>query len=258
MFQVPNGELLLFYKIGFNVADWTGWLVRSKDNGKTWTSPEALPRGFLGPIKNKPEWIEGHILCPSSTEVNGWQVHMERTDSKCKHWEMIGPLDSEFSVLTQFRKQKNAKEEPIYAIQPSILKLGNDRLQILCRTRNANISTAYSKDNGHTWSKMVLMKNLPNNNSGIDAVTLKDGRHILVYNDFSTLDGTPKGPRNPLCVAISNDGEVWKKVLTLENSPIKEYSYPSVIQSKDGKIHVVYTWRRQRIEYVIIDPDKIK
>ncbi len=258
LFQVPNGELLLFYKIGSNVADWTGWLVRSKDNGKTWTSPEALPRGFLGPIKNKPEWIEGHILCPSSTEVNGWRVHMERTDSKCKHWEMIGPLDSELSVLTQFRKQKNAKEEPIYAIQPSILKLGNNRLQILCRTRNANISTAYSNDNGHIWSRMALMKNLPNNNSGIDAVTLKDGRHILIYNDFSTLDGTPKGPRNPLCVAISNDGKVWKKVLTLENSPIKEYSYPSVIQSKDGKVHVVYTWRRQRIEHVIIDPDKIK
>ncbi len=258
LFQVPHGELLLFYKLGNNMPDWTGWLVRSRDNGKTWSVPEALPEGFLGPIKNKPEWIDGQILCPSSTEVNGWRAHMELTDSKCKHWKMIGPLDSELSVLTQFRKQKEAKAEAIYAIQPSILKLSDGRLQILCRTRNANISTAYSSDKGLTWSKMALMKNLPNNNSGIDAVTLQDGRHILIYNDFSSLDGTPKGPRNPLCVAISNDGQVWKKVLTLEDSPIKEYSYPAVIQGKDGEIHIVYTWRRQRIKHIVIDPGKIE
>ena len=107
------------------------------------------------------------------------------------------------------------------------------RLQVLCRTRNARIATAWSNDNGDTWSKVTLL-DVPNNNSGTDAVTLQDGRHVLIYNNFSTLPGTPKGPRTPLCVAISEDGINWQPVLTLEDSPISQYSYPSIIQGKDG------------------------
>ena len=104
-------------------------------------------------------------------------------------------------------------------------------------------------------SKVTLL-DVPNNNSGTDAVTMKDGRHVLIYNNFSTLPGTPKGPRTPLCVAISEDGISWKPVLTLEDSPISQYSYPSIIEGKDGKLHAIYTWRRQRIKYAGIDPLK--
>ena len=80
-FQIPGGDLILFYKIGLKVSDWTGWLVRSRDGGKTWSKREPLPEGFLGPIKNKPEYINGRIICPSSTEgSNGWRVHFEISD----------------------------------------------------------------------------------------------------------------------------------------------------------------------------------
>ena len=119
------------------------------------------------------------------------------------------------------------------------------------------MATAWSSDNGETWNKVTL-SNVPNNNSGTDAVTMSDGRHILIYNNFSTQPGTPKAPRTPLCVAISEDGIHWKPVLTLEDSPISQYSYPSIIQGKDGKLHAIYTWRRQRIKYAEIDPSKLK
>ena len=270
LFQIPGGDLILFYKIGLNVSDWTGWLVRSRDGGKTWSKREPLPEGFLGPIKNKPEYINGRIICPSSTEgSNGWRVHFEISDDKGKTWKMVGPLDAELSVPTQNRKKgdmnvddqeggeaiKGEGAKPVYAIQPSILKHKDGRLQILCRTRNAQVATAWSSDNGDTWSKVTLL-DVPNNNSGTDAVTMKDGRHILIYNNFSTLPGTPKGPRTPLCVAVSEDGINWQPVLTLEDSPISQYSYPSIIQGKDGKLHAIYTWRRQRIKYAEIDPTK--
>ena len=270
LFQIPGGDLILFYKIGLKVSDWTGWLVRSRDGGKTWSKREALPKGFLGPIKNKPEYINGRIICPSSTEgSNGWRVHFEISDDKGKTWKMVGPLDAELSVPTQNRKKGGVNVDdqeggeaiegegakPVYAIQPSILKHKDGRLQILCRTRNAQVATAWSSDNGDTWSKVTLL-NVPNNNSGTDAVTMKDGRHILIYNNFSTLPGTPKGPRTPLCVAVSEDGINWQPVLTLEDSPISQYSYPSIIQGKDGKLHAIYTWRRQRIKYAEIDPTK--
>lgn len=272
LFQIPGGDLILFYKIGLKVSDWSGWFVRSKNGGKTWGKREPLPKGFIGPVKNKPEYIDGRIICPSSTEGDmGWRIHFEISDDKGKTWKMVGPLDGELSLLTHHRKKgvvsvddpeageavKGAEPKPIYVIQPSILRHADGRLQVLCRTRNAKIGTAWSSDNGDTWSKVSLL-DAPNNNSGTDAVTLQDGSHVLIYNNFSTLPGTPKGPRTPIGVAVSDDGVNWKHVITLEDSPISQYSYPSIIQGKDGMLHAVYTWRRQRIKYTKIDLSKLQ
>lgn len=244
LYQVPDGELLLFFKIGPNVAGWTGWMTRSKDNGRTWSAREALPAGFLGPIKNKPLLIDGQLLCPSSTEKNGWKVHFEMTTDAGKTWTKTNDINDGIVVS---------------AIQPSILTYPDGRLQVLCRSKNRTINESWSTDRGKTWSAMTASA-LPNNNSGTDAVTLQDGRQLLVYNhvkpDASITNG--KGPRTPLNVAISKDGKNWEAALILEDSPISQYSYPSVIQTKDGMVHIVYTWRRERIKHVVIDPSKLE
>lgn len=101
----------------------------------------------------------------------------------------------------------------------------------------------------------MVRTQLPNPNSGIDAVTLTSGQQLLVYNHTQRNVGTPRS-RGLLNVAISDDGENWKAALVLENSPF-EYSYPAVIQTKDGLVHVLYTWRRQRVRHVVIDPAKL-
>lgn len=255
LFKHPNGELWLFYKIGLKVADWTGWLVRSKDGGKTWSKREPLPEGFLGPIKNKPEFINGRIICPASTEgEGGWRIHFEYSDDLGKLWKKSFPVDYDKALLSQDMTlpADSAEEKNIYAIQPSILKHDDGRLQVICRTRNCKLATSWSYDNGETWSKVVLL-DVPNNNSGTDAVTLKDGTHVLIYNNFSTVPGTKKGVRTPVGIALSTDGVNWKYVLTLEDSPVSQYSYPAIIQGRDGKIHVIYTWRRQRMKYQQLD-----
>ena len=243
LYQVPNGELLLFYKVGPNVPGWKGFLITSKDNGKTWSKPAALQEGFLGPIKNKPVLLaNGELWCPSSTEgKDGWRVHFEVTSDFGKTWRKVGPINDGKSIN---------------AIQPSILIHANGDLQVLCRSKNRAIVESWSQDGGKTWSE-VKASNLPNNNSGTDAVTLKDGRHLLVYNHVLPPGNEAKGPRTPLNVAISKDGKNWDAALILEDSPISQYSYPSVIQSADGMVHIVYTWRRERIKYVKIDPSKL-
>jgi len=251
LFEMPNGELWLFFKIGSSVGDWTGWIAKSKDGGCTWSDKEPLPfdsqgRAFLGPIKNKPEIIDGRLLCPSSTEKNGWRFHMEILDLKTGLWRWI-PVESTEAVKTD-----DNKLHPIDCIQPSILKLKDGRLQVLMRTHNAFLATSFSSDKGDTWTPVTLSK-VENNQSGTDAVTLNDGRHALVYNNIKTLPMTPKGPRTPCSIALSDDGETWRHVLTLEDSPIDQYSYPAIIQGSDGRIHCVYTWRRQRIVYKQID-----
>jgi alpha-L-rhamnosidase len=244
LFYTSGGELLLFYKIGPNVAGWTGWMKRSKDNGKTWSEREALPDGFLGPIKNKPVVVNGVLYCPSSTEKGGWKAHIEFTLDNGKTWTKTASLND---------------GKTMEAIQPSILQHKDGRLQLLCRSRNTTLNEAWSSDGGKTWSEMKA-SGLPNNNSGTDAVTLKDGRQLLVYNHVlpaaSWVRG--KGPRTPLNVAVSNDGIKWFAATVLEDSPISQYSYPSVIQTKDGMVHIVYTWRRERIKHVVIDPSKLE
>lgn len=243
LYQIPDGDLILFYKIGPSPLTWKGWMKTSSDNGKTWSKAIALPERFIGPVKNKPVLLDnGKLLCASSTEGNGWRIHFEVTPDFGKTWELVGPISD--------AKTYNA-------IQPSILNHGNSKLQILCRSKNSMIVESWSEDNGETWTLLKDSK-LPNNNSGIDAVTLKNGSHLLVYNHVKTPLGAKKGYRTPLNVAISKDGVEWEAALVLEDSQISQYSYPSVIQASDGLVHIVYTWRREKIKHVVVDPTKIK
>ena len=234
LFQARGGPLLLFYKVGPRPSAWWGMLMTSSDGGRTWSKPARLPDGILGPIKNKPVVLtDGTLLCPSSTEDQGWRVHLERTPDLGRTWSRIGPLND---------------GKAFAAIQPSVLFHPDDSLQLLCRSKQGKIVEARSSDGGATWGPIQATA-LPNPNSGTDAVTLKDGRAILIYNH------TPKG-RTPLNVAVSADGKAWKAGPVLENEP-GEYSYPAVIQTADGRVHVTYTWKRQRIKHVVLDPTKI-
>jgi alpha-L-rhamnosidase len=243
LYQVPGGPLLLFYKIGPRPSAWKGWMKTSHDNGVTWSKARALPDGILGPVKDKPVLLSnGDLLCGSSTEDHGWHVHFEITHDFGKTWWRTPDIG----------------DSGVYkAIQPTILIHKDGRLQALCRSENRAILQTWSSDNGRTWTPL-RKTNLPNNNSGIDAVTLHDGRQLLVYNPTLGPDGKPKGPRTPLNVSVSEDGERWSAAAVLEDSPISQYSYPAVIQTPDGLVHIVYTWRRERIKYVVIDPKKLE
>jgi predicted neuraminidase len=236
LFQPKTGPLLLFYKVGPSPSKWWGMLMTSADSGRTWSSPGRLPEGILGPIKNKPvQLLNGDILCPSSMENGGWRVHFERTADLGKTWSKTSPVNDPGQIA---------------AIQPSLLFYSGNRLQAVGRTRQDRIFEIWSEDQGRSWGPMTLTS-LPNPNSGIDAVTLNDGRQLLVYNH--ALRGTTKG-RSPLNVAVSSDGKKWMAALTLENEPGAEFSYPAVIQTSDGLVHVTWTWKRRRIKHAVVDP----
>ncbi len=240
LFETPTGELQLYFKIGFNIQSWQGWCVTSKDGGKTWSKRERLPEGIYGPIKNKPVLVGNRLIAPTSDERDGWKVYFELSDDLGKTWRRTAFVEADAGVK---------------AIQPTIIRLPDGRLEALCRTRSRHIGVTYSSDNGETWSKLQLI-DTPNNNSGIDAVTLQDGTFAMICNDWPIEPTKEKGARTPLSILRSTDGIHWNHWITLEDSPISQYSYPSIIQSRDGHIHVVYTWRRQRIKHVEIKVKK--
>lgn len=224
-------EILLFYKVGPNPERWSGVLKRSGDGGNTWSEEQPLPAGIFGPIKNKPLVFGNNILlCPSSTEsYKRWGCFVEYTYDGGKSWNRSTPINLPYDYDGM--------------IQPTLLTTGYQTLILLARTKNAGrIAKAISIDNGKTWSDAFLTT-LPNPNSGIDAITLKDGRLLLVYNDSTEA-------RTPLNVAISSDeGITWKNIYTLVEVP-GEYSYPAVVQRSNGDILISYTWNRKNIRVV--------
>lgn len=230
-----GNELLLLYKVGPSPSEWWGEIKTSDDEGISWSLSKRLPEGIIGPVKNKPVLLNnGYLLCPSSTENEGWKVHMETTPDNGITWERTPPLN----------------DRSTGAIQPTILLHKSGKLQILCRSTQSKILTSWSEDNGVHWSKLVPLV-LPNPNSGIDAVTMKNGSHLLVYNHLTS-------GRNTLNVAVSEDGIIWMAAVLLENDiKGKEFSYPAVIQSHDNKIHITYTWNRKLIKHIILDPELI-
>lgn len=242
LFRKSEAELLLFYKVGPNPEAWWGLRRLSRDGGLTWSEAERLSADGgpafaepLGPIKNKPLGLGGGVLLsPSSTEgEHGWRVHFERSDDGGGTWKMIGPVNDGMVIG---------------AIQPSILTLGRNRLLALGRTRQKKVFRITSDDGGLSWGKMTLT-DLPNPNAGTDAVTLADGRHMLVYNHSEK-------NRSPLNIALSDDGDTWNSTATLEAAP-GEYSYPAIIQASNGHVHITYTWNRRKIAHAILDAEAL-
>jgi predicted neuraminidase len=230
-------QLTLFYKVGPSPSTWWGMKIDSTDGGRSWGEPMRLADDYLGPIKNKPlRLADGTIVCGSSTEHRGWWPHFEIFDVHNKPLARVEP--------------EQRKDTP-QAIQPALLQLADDTLVALCRPRlpGRTIETR-SRDGGQSWS-VPEATGLPNPGSGIDAVTLRDGRHLMIYNH--TIVG-----RSPLNVALAADDQLaWQAAVALETAP-GEYSYPAMIETADGRVHITYTWKRTKIRHVVLDPARLE
>ena len=314
LFQIPEGELILFYKVGTEVQKWRGFLKRSYDGGHTWSEPEAFPENQLGPVRNKPLLLprgphgeEGtYLLCGSSFENEGWRVHFEwapvangqlpspstqgnpaQRSSTQGHvtrdhftqapdaWYVGAPINQpeashqpnkctqpdtcnqpESSHQPEASTQPNTCHQPdtctqpeaSQIIQPTLWLKPDGEVQAFFRNRDPHgyIMTSRLLPGDSLWSRPTPTS-LPGNNSGLDGVSLEDGSFLLVYNHVSP--DTP-GARSPLCYAITRDGTHWSAPVTLEDTPGQELSYPAVIRTQDGQIHLSYTWHRTHIKHL--------
>ncbi len=244
-----DGTIYLWYKITGDGSkpgyqNWWGAVRTSKDAGKTWSGriwlpqvdtakyPILLPSAghATGPVKNRPLALpDGRLLCGSSTETElGWCVHFEIYESG--DWtgqqhgvKIVGPLEGR-------------------GIQPSFIVQSPDFLHLRAFTRDNGLTS--SRDGGQTWSPIgpspVRMA------VGFHALTTANGWHFLAYNET--------GLRTPLKLARSRDGEHWETILpNLRAEGLQSMDYPTMMQTKDGKIHIVHTFGRRFINHLVLD-----
>ena len=133
--------------------------------------------------------------------------------------------------------------------QPSVVRLQDGRLLAFFRdaSDDRRIKRSTSEDGGLTWSP-VESTDLPNPGGGIEALVLRSGRLLLIYNDKES------SPRDRLAVSLSADeGRTWRWTRHLEDRPGERFDYPSVIQSRDGTLHATYSYNLKTIKHVQFD-----
>jgi len=240
LFYAKDNRLWLYYKFGPHPSQWTGARRWSADDGVNWTPVEHLPAGLYGPIRAKPLVMpDGTIVSGTSVEsYSSWACWIDRSTDNGTTWQKFGPIS-----VVPAKTDTPARTGSDGIIQPSVISLGPNRLRFYARStaRIGKICIADSTDGGLSWTQARPI-GLPNPNSGIDAVALRDGRVVLVYNH------TDRG-RTPLNLAISSGGENFRMFHVLEDQP-GEYSYPAMIQAQNGDLLITYTWNRKRIRFV--------
>jgi predicted neuraminidase len=247
LFHTQDRRLWLYYKFGTSPATWTAARKYSDDEGKSWSRAEHLPAGLIGPARAKPLVLpSGVIVSGSSIEsYRSWAVWIERSTDDGKSWAKIGPIEPPLGhdPATDPGHGDDDWKYTYGIIQPSVIALGGKHLRLYARptTPEAHVYIADSYDDGNTWSPARALE-VPNPNSGLDAVSLKDGRVVLINNNTTT-------GRSPLNLSVSRDGEHFRSFLALEDQP-GEFSYPSIIEDANGDLSITYTWNRKSIRYV--------
>ena len=256
LFQLPenaNGDLLLFYaKCPYSPEDGKYkygrseiFAMRSSDGGENWGTPYSIGTmdGVCGPDKNPPILVGNRLIAPSSGSNiygNDWFCHYDISDDYGYTWRRVNPT----------LRDKSAKP-----CQPSLFLCADGTIRSVMRTKAGGyMETCCSVDKGETWSQECATT-LKNNNSGLCGLALSNGQYALAYSNNSEFYPAPSssGPRWPLTLALSDDGENWKNVLDIEpetgDGKNQEYSYPTMIQDDNGDLLIVYTYCGKQNDY---------
>ena len=237
-------RLLLFYRVGKKITEWQTFVMESFDGGHSWSNPQSMSNGCLGPIRNKPIVLyDGTWLAGSSVETDTeWYCQIERSDDQGQTWHIAQMLKLD--------------GHPKGIIQPTLWESKPGHVHAMMRSRGVGrICRSDSTDGGRRWSDVYLL-DLPNNNSGIDVAKLLpspgdpgyDSEYAPLALIYKPIAEEVWHERTPLVIATSYDnGETWVHRLTLQDSS-GEYSYPAIIPTSDG-IALTYTFNRKHIQF---------
>jgi predicted neuraminidase len=238
LFTDPAGRVWFFYLVMYGDT-WDDCKIHyriSGDEGKTWGDENTLiaTKGFA--IRNRPIILNNDtFLLPAANEMLYTPLFiLTRNDFK-----------SVKKTGTNLRDEGGLD-------QPAVVQLSDDSVLAFFRSTQARaiIMKSVSTDGGLNWSNPETTE-FPNPEAGIAMTKLSSGNLVLVYND------SPRS-RSPLTVAMSaDDGKTWPWKRNIETGPF-EFSYPCIIQTSDGLIHVSYTYKRTNIKHVVFIEEWIR
>lgn len=229
LFVDDRGEIRLYYVEMFGDTFCLGQvkLRVSRDNGQTWTEPDNALDAICVMVRNKPIVTRrGRWILPAYIQ-GVYAAQFWLSDDQGESWQSTAPI----------------LRYPSTTLQPAVVELDDETLFSLMRRSGEGGFTweGYSRDGGVTWT-VRPRQDLPNPDSGLDLIRLATGELLVAYNDSPA-------SRTSLAVAVSRDrGVTWSAPKSLEAGN-GEFSYPCVIQTDDGIIHVVYTHERTAIAY---------
>lgn len=222
--------------------------IYSEDFGKTWLAPVEMFPDYTGlNFKNKAIYLkDGTILLPVYNEPL-WQSHIAISNDEGKSWILSEPI---LTIDPNSGENGEISRRGVLGnLQPTLIEKENGDILALLRPRGLKrILFSLSIDKGKTWSPAKETR-LKNPGSGIDMIKTVTGNILLVYNDLSLL-------RYRLSIILSDDeGKTWKNKKRLEYNPPGGFSYPAIIQDREGLIHITYTYKRKCIKHIIINEE---
>lgn len=220
-------------------SDFGGWatvpgeqlLEAAKDPGKRQLG--WMPRTHLVTLPN------GRILFPLYSDAF-YVGLMALSDDGGKSWRPSQPMAG------------------VGLNQPTVVQKKDGTLVAYLRREGPpphRVQRSVSKDSGETWS-VAVETSLPNPNSSLEAIALRDGRWLMVYNDQE------EGRDSLVCGVSQDEGETWKLARVLERVKGGRFHYPSVLQASDGSVHITYTYQpggedQRSIKHVWFTPDHL-
>lgn len=233
LFVDDQGRLCLYYVEMFGSTFCTGRVMvrTSTDAGATWSEPRDALGVICTMVRNHPIITRsGRWILPAYQQA-AYASQFWISDDRGESWRAASPLFTPW--------------EP--NLQPAVVEISDGSLLSLMRCAGDSRATweGRSTDGGQTWT-MAPRPALPNPNSGLELIRLAGGDLLLVYNNSRT-------ERTPLVAALSTDeGRTWAPPRVIaEGEP--QLSYPSACQTRDGRIHIVYSDRLAHITHVEFD-----
>ena len=238
--HVANGQVTMFYTAVL-IGGWSGGTVcvKTSRDGVRWSDAKRVHASPLLDlsvlVKGQPvSYDDGTIALPVYQQL-------------IRRWPALLRVTRDGIVVDSSRIDPS---RPL--IQPWILPLSFSRAVAFMRWSSlmpGNVTMATTDDGGRHWSKPVRTP-IMHRDSAVAATRLSDGSILAIYNNM-TWD------RRELALVRSTDGGTrWSKTWSIEHDHepptwyLREYSYPYVVHTADGMIHVFYTWRRLRIAHV--------
>jgi len=237
-----GGKLHLFFvSVGYG-----GWAASSlnhaisEDDGDTWSAPKKL---FASPFLNISTLARAAAL-PLSDGGLGLPIYHEMIDKRGE-WLRLS-ADGDILAKTRLPSARPA-------LQPSVVALDGRRALAILRDSGAGagvLMAAATDDGGDHWRALPGLP-IVNEDSFAALLRLRDGRLLLAANP------APGKARNPLVLFVSETGETWKVLCTVARSARgdENFAYPSLLQTRDGLIHLAYTRNYGALAHRAFAPD---